>query len=333
MLPTVDVIIPFFNGEKYMKRCLDSILNQTYKNYRVILINDGSTDKSGQIALSYISRYPKKFINIQHDKKLGVSQSRNDGIKISNSKYLTFIDVDDFVRRDHLYQLVTAKLINPKNVSCVKAKRVYDITEENIICKKTNYEFYDNIYDILRQTIGFKDIQGYTCNKLFDTGLIKDKNLFFDNKISVCEDLVFVCQYLLKTNSGYNLAKTASYQYFVNENSAVSNMNKSNEQIQKKCTNELYAYSVLKKILADYGFSDFYFLQQKITWVVNNTINEYISRCMFKEALILFEKYKVYYKKNTLKIILGDFVPLKARASFFIKLINNVLRLSKYGKN
>lgn len=101
------VIIPVCNAEKTLSYCLESILNQTYQNFEVILINDGSKDNSQKIIEKYKSKYPRKF-RIYTQKNHGVSITRNNGIKYASGDYLFFIDNDDYIEKDYIKTFVTA---------------------------------------------------------------------------------------------------------------------------------------------------------------------------------------------------------------------------------
>ena len=96
-LEKISIIIPMYNCEKYIKRCLDSLVNQTYKNMEIIVINDGSKDSSGEIVQTYVKKYSNvKLIN---KKNAGVSSARNLGIKESTGKYVAFVDSDDWCEK------------------------------------------------------------------------------------------------------------------------------------------------------------------------------------------------------------------------------------------
>ena len=102
--PLVSVIVPVYNVEDYIKKCLDSIVKQTYQNFEVILINDGSKDLSGDICDQYASKY--KYMRVYHQENRGVVSARNVGIYNAKGKYVTFIDSDDWVETTFLSVLV-----------------------------------------------------------------------------------------------------------------------------------------------------------------------------------------------------------------------------------
>lgn len=103
----VTLIIPVYNSEKYIGKCLDSILNQTYDDFEILVVNDGSKDGSQEIINEYKSKYQDKIISIEQENK-GVAVTRNESIKRANSEYVMFVDNDDFLDRDYIEVFVNA---------------------------------------------------------------------------------------------------------------------------------------------------------------------------------------------------------------------------------
>ena len=124
----VSVIIPIYNVEKYLEKCLNTIINQTYKNLEIILIDDGSTDKSSTICDEYCEK--DKRIKVIHKNNEGVSSARNKGIELSKGKYIVFIDPDDYVTDEHVEVLYDCIISN--NVDLVISNLI-DINEDGII--------------------------------------------------------------------------------------------------------------------------------------------------------------------------------------------------------
>ena len=100
--PKISVIVPVYNVEKWLNKCIDSILVQSYNNLEIILINDGSTDKSGDICDNYSKKDYR--IRVFHNKNKGLSYSRNFGVKNSNGKYVMFVDSDDFISDSNIIE-------------------------------------------------------------------------------------------------------------------------------------------------------------------------------------------------------------------------------------
>ena len=102
----VTLIIPVYNSEKYIGKCLDSILNQTYTNFEILVVNDGSKDNSQKVIEEYQNKYPDKIIAINQENK-GVSKTRNESIKKASGDYIMFIDNDDFLDSDYIETFIT----------------------------------------------------------------------------------------------------------------------------------------------------------------------------------------------------------------------------------
>ena len=133
-MPEISIIIPVFNVEKYLVRCIESILNQSDSDFELILVNDGSTDYSGKICDDYAYKYP--FIHVLHQENLGTSAAKNAGIdwvfNNSTSNYITFVDSDDAIKSNYLYTLYNYAQKNNADVVSCKAIRVYNDTEINL---------------------------------------------------------------------------------------------------------------------------------------------------------------------------------------------------------
>ena len=120
--PRFSIIVPVYNTEKYLKRCLDSISKQSFTDYEVIIVNDGSTDNSSNI----ISKYPYKVINQENQ---GLSMARNNGVKVSSGDYLIFLDSDDYIEKDLLKEIDMSLSNNPDLVR-FQIKEVFDNKDE-----------------------------------------------------------------------------------------------------------------------------------------------------------------------------------------------------------
>ena len=110
----ISVIVPVYNVEKYLTKCVDSIMNQTYKDLEIILVDDGSTDNSGKICDEYVKK-DKRF-KVIHKKNGGLSDARNVGIKNSTGEYLSFIDSDDYIDNDMIECLYNACIKNNADI-------------------------------------------------------------------------------------------------------------------------------------------------------------------------------------------------------------------------
>ena len=164
----ISIIIPIYNTEEYLERCLDSIINQSYKNLEIILVDDGSTDLSKEICNNYL----KKDKRIKYFKKEngGLSSARNYGIKKANGKYIGFVDSDDVISLD-MFSILYNNLINTSSdMSICEVVRFNDTV--NFI-NSNNVKIY-NSKDILKIILEDKKICNFAVNKLYKKELMKD---------------------------------------------------------------------------------------------------------------------------------------------------------------
>ena len=111
----ISIIVPIYNSEHYLHDCLESIKNQTFEDFEVLLIDDGSSDHSGEVAAKFCEE-DKRFIYLHYDRG-GVANARNHGLEMSKGKYIGFVDSDDTVEKDYLYELYTAAENNGSEIS------------------------------------------------------------------------------------------------------------------------------------------------------------------------------------------------------------------------
>ena len=192
-MPEISIIVPVYNVEKYLPRCVDSILNQTFTNFELILVDDGSTDRSGIICDQYKKRDNR--IKVIHKINEGVSKARNIGISEAKGRYIEFIDSDDWIERSLLED--TLKQIRIDNSDIIFFGILYEDEDDNLIKEKkyVRDEVIEKEKSKLAIELYNKDLFGYTWCKLFKNRIIKDNNILFNNDISYCEDEEFTCRY------------------------------------------------------------------------------------------------------------------------------------------
>ena len=145
--PMISVIVPVFNAEKYLSRCIDSILQQTYKNIEIILVDDGSIDKSGFICDDYANRY--KNISSYHQKNKGQGSARNYGLDKCHGDYIGFVDSDDYIALD-MYEYLHG-LIAKKRTDCASISfKFTTVDDEKLINDNEKVTVYEN-EDVLEQ--------------------------------------------------------------------------------------------------------------------------------------------------------------------------------------
>lgn len=199
----ISIIVPVYNAEKYLRNCIDSIINQTYKNLEVILVDDGSTDSSPQI----LDEYKKKDdrIMVIHQKNLGQSIARNYGLKMATGEYVGFVDSDDTIEPDMFLRLRQA--IDGVDLALCQYNTVYPnktITsaKSEEVKTLTKTELWEEVFGHLNNAV---------WNKLFRKDLLQ--GVCFDENFVHGEDLIFNVLYLNKANSG-RLVNVPLYNYY-----------------------------------------------------------------------------------------------------------------------
>jgi glycosyltransferase involved in cell wall biosynthesis len=197
--PKISCIVPVYNASKYLNQCVDSILNQTYSNFELLLINDGSTDNSGEIC--DLKASSDERIQVYHIKNKGVSSARNTGIKESKGEYICFIDSDDWINQNTFLEIFKNLINNNTDFVIWGMKLRYANYAKELNVPNCNY--YSKLDDIrlLLVKIDLAGLLESPCNKLYSNIIIKKNNLFFDEEVSYLEDMKFNCNYIQKINS------------------------------------------------------------------------------------------------------------------------------------
>ena len=212
----LSIIVPVYNVEKYVNRCIDSIINQDYKNIELILVDDGSTDRSGEICDSY----EKDFrVKVYHRKNCGVSSARNLGIEVSSGKYLLFLDADDWLADNAL-----SEIINNCNNADMVMFGAYNYTElENgsyKLTKKIDFCGKNRTYPVCDKYMEIFEKSVVLWNKLIKREVVSD--LRFDSNIRYGEDALFLCRVLANVKSAYIIPEEFYYYYYNRSGNVVS---------------------------------------------------------------------------------------------------------------
>ncbi|HAX57851.1 MAG TPA: hypothetical protein DCY08_10560 [Bacteroides stercoris] len=210
----IGIIIPIYNAQSTLHKCINSVLIQSYTNFKLILINDGSKDDSENICQQYAENDKRIIVYSQNNS--GVSTARNKGIELCTSPYLCFIDADDYLDAHYLQNFVEGIVAFP-NVDMVfqGINRISTNHTEKIIPKAEIYpreKLLEGISDINQYSIF-----GYICTKMYRTEIIKRNQLSFNKNISISEDRIFALQYLKYCN-GLSVISSSAYNYILHNN-------------------------------------------------------------------------------------------------------------------
>lgn len=191
----VSIIIPIYNSEKYLNRCLNSIKEQTYKNIEAILINDGSTDSSKEICDSFVKN--NNIFHLYNLKNNGPSAARNFGLKKATGDYIVFVDSDDFIDGNFVEKL-TMSLNQSVDLAICGYRREYiskrEINIEDVHITSTGL-YTPNTFLNLFWKFNKDGITNSLWNKIYKRALINENNIAFNEKIRIGEDLLFNLDY------------------------------------------------------------------------------------------------------------------------------------------
>lgn len=282
----ISLIIPVYNVEKYLRECIDSVVNQNYDKLEIIIINDGSTDNSEEI----IQEYLKKYQNIKYIKQenKGLSEARNVGIKYATGKYMMFLDSDDYLEIGCIKKICQKIKEKDSDIIIYGYKNIYEDLE-NIKGNKIVYKNIDEnkIYNgkYVSEKILLNEIGGFACNKIFKKEYLEKNKLIFEPNRYI-EDFYPVFKQI------YNCGKIvfineAFYNYRQRATSITNNKN--------------------EKLLNDYIYS----IEQILYYIKKNNINynksilDTFKMNSFNAILDMFynsykdnKLYKTFYNKG-----------------------------------
>ena len=303
----ISVIINVYNKEKYIKKCLDSIVNQTYKALEILIINDGSTDNT----LNIIKKYKDKRIRVINNKKnIGLSLSRNVGIDNAKGEYLYFVDADDFIEKDtieYLYNLIKKYNVD---ISTCKCLDIYDYnyklnqTEEKIQLLKAP--------DYLKKILLYDNHCVSTWNKLIKKELFN--NIKFKKRI--VNDLDHTHKLIIEAKQ-IVYSNQIKYFYFKNENAITS---KNKEDFKRNI--DIYESSIER-----YNYIKKYYpnlLENKLGVLITIEMIYLRSNGKIKKYLKEKNALKLYKKLFSFKIFKCD-IPFNIKLRLLIFYISSLL--------
>ena len=224
MLPLVSIIVPVYNVEKYLMECLNSLVDQTYSNIEILLIDDGSKDSSGEICDDFAAKY--KNVYSYHKKNSGLGLTRNYGMNLIKGEYVTFVDSDDYLDKSAISSLV-AGLDNGKNDTVIGGfTKVTDSGKKLYVEKYSSKKFTDGDIDthLLVRMLGSSpnthdSIRPSVWNTLYSVNIIKKNKLkFVSERDLISEDIVWDTDYY-KFCRSVQIIAAATYYYRLNPTS------------------------------------------------------------------------------------------------------------------
>lgn len=230
----VSVIIPIYNSEKGLDKCIKSVIMQSYKNLEIILIDDGSTDGSSAICKNWLTKDDRiKYFFIKNS---GVSAARNYGLRKAVGDYIYFMDSDDYIDQNVIENLYNN--LKDKTLVGVNHYKVLPL-ENKMIPINSHYKSIELIQEILKN-----NIKGVVWCFLFNKDIILEHNISFDEKSKFMEDTIFLVNYL-KYVDNINFIFGSYYHYDMTGTS----ITRANNKIKENITNFNYALDEIEKII------------------------------------------------------------------------------------
>lgn len=307
------IIIPIYNAHDFLKASIESIVNQTYTNYELILVNDGSTDNSLDICNKYSITYNNVIIINQTNQ--GVSAARNSGLEIAKGKYILFIDSDDFLYDNNALESIYNDIIlNPADSYQFKSFRKID----NTIFPITNI---DTSETLLLNSYGKKKIsRGEVWNYVFNKSIIDHENIRFATGLRVSEDQAFVYSYLSKCKN-VRLLDLPIYVYNLDNNySCTKNHN---------YKRDLYDHIIATSIIIKSNNSNNHFINERIAMMILYTImmTSKLTQRETKKYNIFFHahiKFNYgYLSNNKFVFVLLAFINLQLSRILYKAILDN----------
>ncbi len=310
----VSIIIPAYNSEKYLKRCINSICNQTYKNIEIIIIDDGSTDDTFNICEEYAKRDDRiKFI---HKKNEGVSVARNRGIKSANGKYIMFVDSDDWIENNAVE--ICIKYMEDYNAQIGQFNYYFshndkEIKRESFITdiilageKEKNEIECDILFPYFNKKVKYGKIRG-CWSKIFLTKFLIDNNIKFQENLSIQEDTVLFLQAINKVNT-IIFFNEYLYHYFQNGESVTKKYDDNKltkNEATIKVINKLFEKNKNKKLKKAIQLLYWELLLSAILTQIYNekNISKYKDKKNLLKKVLKKQAYKNAMKLNTIKFL------------------------------
>ena len=243
----LSIIMPAYNCDKYLEKCVNSVLDQDYINFELIIINDGSTDTTADICENLKQKDSR--IKVIHSENKGPSAARNIGLKYAKGKFLTFIDSDDELNRSAYSRMI--KEIKKQNVDILVGQ--WNIIDENRKSKKSNitpvgkFDNQEVIKSIINDDLKFGG--GFPWNKMIDWEKVKKnagRTIYFNEELFIYEDKCWILE-ILKYCKKVFVSDIYSYNYYIRKNS----LSHSYENNQKRIQMIQKSYYYMKKFLKE----------------------------------------------------------------------------------
>ena len=308
----ISIIVPVYNVEAYLEKCVESILKQTYTNLEILLVNDGSTDKSGELCDKLALRDHR--IRVIHKENGGLSDARNRGIDEASSNLIGFIDSDDYIDEDMYETLYRQMLASKADLSMCGHYDVYHQIPEKQVAEIKTWELMPE--EAIKMVMEAKILSVTAVNKLYKKALFEQLR-FRIGKIAedafIMVDLIHQCSKVVATNE-------KKYYYVHRENSITT------QKFSLKFLNVIEAYEQNAKIISE-NYPDLYDVAiMRLNWAYFYVLDRLLVDNDFKDK-VLEDRLISYLKKNKRSILMDSRFTRARKMSFLALCLSRKLYL------
>lgn len=308
----ISIIVPVYNVEAYLERCVESILKQTYTNLEILLVNDGSTDKSGELCDKLALRDHR--IRVIHKENGGLSDARNRGIDEASSNLIGFIDSDDYIDEDMYETLYRQMVASKADLSMCGHYDVYHQIPEKQVAEIKTWELMPE--EAIKMVMEAKILSVTAVNKLYKKALFEQLR-FRIGKIAedafIMVDLIHQCSKIVATNE-------KKYYYVHRENSITT------QKFSLKFLNVIEAYEQNAKIISE-NYPDLYDVAiMRLNWAYFYVLDRLLVDNDFKDK-VLEDRLISYLKKNKRSILMDSRFTRARKMSFLALCLSRKLYL------
>lgn len=301
----ISIIVPIYNSELFIDACIDSIINQSYPDFELLLVDDGSTDSSFQKCQQWVKKDSR--IRLYRKENSGASSARNMGLHEAKGDWILFVDSDDTVMPDYVYDLYKEVQTDSRVIMVIGGLLL--LRNNKLVDKRVFIKQLCNVRDSISL---FGNIRihkyGFSVSKLYNRKVISDSDLRFDENVCIAEDSLFMMRYLMycyqNSDSYVAFTDSADYMYSIRKNSLSTGIG--------SVSNELYSYNEYKRTISEvrvtYSMDDItfcymnspivYFADRLINSIYKNIPSSSKDRIRLLKAIDLNE-YKKYKKTKT----------------------------------
>ncbi len=328
-MPKVSIIVPVYKVEQYLKRCVDSLVNQTLQDIEIILVDDGSPDNCPQMCDEFAQLDSR--IKVVHKQNGGAASARNMGLDIANGNYIAFVDSDDYIDKTMYESMLNIACDN--NCDFVMCDCIKEYPDKNVIyTHNIRAGFYDKkqlINEHYPHLLIMENVEyPATISNwlfLFKRKLIEDKSIRYDTGIKYSEDLLFGAKLLYKSESFYYMKGEAFYHYCMNPTSVTHVFD------SKKWDNYLRLYNLTKSYFTNFDNYDFSRqLDLLLLFFVYNTLSDLKRNSKYEKNMLIDSISQILYSKEVIEMFKNIKI-LKLSISFKQKLLTLLMKYKLVG--